>query len=59
MGHRKKHGSGDRTRTMGALGSHLQDKDNTFSLTAWLGELNKRKYAKTLSTAAGTVISDQ
>lgn len=29
------------------------------SLTGWLGELNKIKHVKTLSTAAGTIISDQ
>ena len=59
MGHRKKLGSGDRARTTGASGSCLQDGDEAFSLTGWWGELNKIKHAKTLSTAAGTVRSDQ
>lgn len=59
MGHRKKNGSGDRAKTPGASGSHLQDRDHAFSLTGWLGALNKIKHAKTLSTAAGTIISDQ
>lgn len=59
MAHRNKHSSGDRAKTMGASGSYLQDGGNAFSLTDWLGELNKIKHAKTLSAAAGTIRSDQ
>lgn len=59
MAHRNKHDSGDRAKTMGASGSYLQDGGNAFSLTGWLGELNKIKHAKTLSAAAGTIRSDQ
>lgn len=49
MGQRKKHGSADRSGILGASGSCLQNGDKTFSLTGWLGELNKMKHEKHLA----------